>query len=89
MRVIADHIREREQAVIGFLYEEIGRQEIDYVVFVGEKYINKYPANKLIKEINIILEGGGGGRPHIAEGGGGTLKKIPDVIAFIKNKLKI
>jgi alanyl-tRNA synthetase len=89
MRIIADHIREREQEVIGFLYEEISRQKIDYVLFVGEKYITKYPANKLIKEINTILGGGGGGRPHIAEGGGGALKKIPEVKSYIENKLNI
>jgi len=88
MRIIADHIREREQEVIGFLYEEFRGQKIDYVVFVGEGYKKEHPANQLIKEINTILKGGGGGRPHIAEGGGGVLKNIPKVREFIKRILK-
>ena len=88
MRMIADHIRDREKQVIGFLYEEIGDQKIDYVVFVGDKYKKKHPANELIKEINTVVQGGGGGRPHIAEGGGGDLKKVPLVRELVENTLK-
>lgn len=88
MRMIADYIREREKEVIGFLYEEKGGQKIDYLVFVGDGYKKTHPANVLIKEINTIIGGSGGGRPHIAEGGGGVLQKIPYVREFIEHKLK-
>ena len=89
MRMIADHIREREKDVIGFLYEKIDGQKIDYVVFVGDNFKKRCPANVLIKDINTILGGGGGGRPHIAEGGGGILNKVPQVKIYLEEKLKI
>ena len=40
-----------------------------------------------MKEVSKILGGGGGGRPHLAEGGGGDPKKIKEAISFLENLL--
>jgi len=86
LRAIADLIREQTQDSIGILYQEI-EGKINYLLFVGPNLVKKHPANKLIKDVCKILGGGGGGRPHLAEGGGGDPKKIADAIAHLKKIL--
>lgn len=86
MRMVADIIREKARSSIGILYEKM-RGKLNYLVFVGKDHIKKHPANKLIKELSGILGGGGGGRPHMAEGGGGDPSKIHDAVAFLRKKL--
>jgi alanyl-tRNA synthetase len=87
LRTIADLIRDKAQDSIGMIYQET-RGKINYLLFVGPAQAKKYPANKLMKEISKILGGGGGGRPHLAEGGGGDPKKIPDAIAYLESLIK-
>ncbi|UCF71537.1 MAG: alanine--tRNA ligase [candidate division WOR-3 bacterium] len=83
MRAIADILRETEKGAIGILYQE-SRGKINYLLFVGPELIDKHPADKLVKDISRIFGGGGGGRPHLAEGGGGDPKKIQKVLTFLK-----
>ncbi len=86
MRLTADLIRTDVNDCMGILYQQVSG-EINYLIFVGQDLVKKYPANKLIKEISKILGGGGGGRPHMAEGGGGDPKRIPDAINYLKTKI--
>lgn len=86
MRMVADIIREKAQDSMGILYERV-RGKLNYLVFVGKVLTKKHPAHKLIKELSRILGGGGGGRPHMAEGGGGDPQKTHDAIAFLRKKL--
>lgn len=86
MRLTADFIRKDVKDCMGILYQQVSG-EINYLIFVGQDLVKKYPANKLIKEISKILGGGGGGRPHMAEGGGGDPKRIPDAINYLKTKI--
>ncbi|OGC42313.1 alanine--tRNA ligase [candidate division WOR-3 bacterium RBG_13_43_14] len=79
MRMVADMIREKAKDSIGFLYENVANR-INYLIFVGDNKVKIVPAGKLIKEISKILGGGGGGRPHLAEGGGGDPAKITAAI---------
>lgn len=85
MRLTADFIRKDVKDCMGILYQQVSG-EINYLIFVGQDLVKKYPANKLIKEISKILGGGGGGKPHMAEGGGGDPKRIPDAINYLKTK---
>ncbi|MBE0432944.1 alanine--tRNA ligase [candidate division WOR-3 bacterium] len=87
MRAVADLIRERLPDSVGLIYRETDGK-INYLIFVGPHLVKEYPASKLIKEISKILGGGGGGRPHMAEGGGGDPKKIPEAIAHLKKLIK-
>lgn len=86
MRLTADFIRKDVKDCMGILYQQVSG-EINYLIFVGQDLVKKYPANKLIKEISKILAGGGGGRPHMAEGGGGDPKRILDAINYLKTKI--
>ncbi|UCG31304.1 MAG: alanine--tRNA ligase [candidate division WOR-3 bacterium] len=87
LRILADMIREKAPNSMGLLYQETGGK-LNYLIFVGPGLVKTNPANKLIKDISKILGGGGGGRPHLAEGGGADLKKIPDAVAYLKQKLE-
>ena len=87
MRMIADSIRERKKDSIGILYNET-KGKVNYLIFVGQDLVKTYPANKLIKEVSQIIGGGGGGRPHMAEGGGGDPHKISKAIAHLKTIIK-
>jgi alanyl-tRNA synthetase len=86
LRAIADFIRERAHDTVGVLYQKINGK-INYLLFVGPNLVQQFPANKLMIEISKILGGGGGGKPHLAEGGGGDPRKIVDVVAYLKKLL--
>ncbi len=87
MRLVADLIREKSKKAAGFFYEKT-KGKINFLIFVGDELVKKYPANKLIKDVSKILGGGGGGRPHMAEGGGGDPKKVAEAIDFLKTKIE-
>ncbi len=84
LRAIADHVREGARDAVGLLYQETGGK-LMYLIFVGPNLMKKYPANKLITEVSKVLGGGGGGRPHLAEGGGGDPSKVANALAFLKD----
>jgi alanyl-tRNA synthetase len=83
MRAIADMIREQAKDTIGIFYQET-RGKINYLLFVGPELVKRHPADKLVKDISKIFGGGGGGRPHLAEGGGGDPKKIDKVLTYLE-----
>ncbi len=87
MRLVADMIRAKTKKALGIFYEK-KKGKIYYLIFVGDEFVNKLPANNLIREVSKILGGGGGGRPHMAEGGGGDPTKISQAIDFLKSKIK-
>jgi alanyl-tRNA synthetase len=87
MRAVADLIRERRPDSVGLLYRETDGK-INYLIFVGPRLVKDHPANTLVKEVAKVLGGGGGGRPHMAEGGGGNPGKIPEAIAHLKQLIK-
>jgi alanyl-tRNA synthetase len=87
LRAIADFVREHAKDSIGLLYQET-EGKITYLLFVGPNMVKRYPADKLIIEISNVLGGGGGGRPHLAEGGGGNPKKVAKAIAFLETTVK-
>lgn len=87
MRTVADLIRERVPDSIGFLYRETNGR-INYLIFVGPHRVKDHPANDLVKKVSKVLGGGGGGRPHLAEGGGGDPGKIPEAIAHLEKLVK-
>ncbi len=83
MRQVADFIREKEKDKLGILYD-IVHNRVNYLVFVGDELKDKLPAQNLIKAISKVIGGGGGGKPHLAEGGGGKPDKIPELLAYFK-----
>ena len=58
-----------------------------YFVGVTKDLTSKYKAGVLVKAMNEVLDGRGGGKPDFAQGGAPTLDKIDEAIAAIKSKL--
>ncbi len=83
MRMIVDLLRDKTKEKYGVLYEIVNNR-VNYLVFAGDTVKEKQPAHQLIKSVSKIIGGGGGGKPHLAEGGGGKPEKIPDLIKFFK-----
>lgn len=87
IRMVADVIRTKTNNVVGLFYSQ-QKKKISYIVFVGDDLLKQSPANKLINDIGKILGGGGGGKPHLAEGGGGNPQKVAEAIAYLESKFK-
>jgi alanyl-tRNA synthetase len=87
IRMVADVVRARIRNVVGLFHSE-QKKKVSYVVFVGDDLIRKSPANQLIKNIAKIVGGGGGGKPHLAEGGGGDPQRVAEAIAYLQNTFK-
>ncbi|MGB9720294.1 MAG: alanine--tRNA ligase [bacterium] len=83
MRQVADFIREKSKDKLGVLYDIVNNR-VNYLVFVGDELKQKFPAQNLIKTVSKIIGGGGGGKPHLAEGGGGNPEKISELIEYFK-----
>jgi len=87
LRMIADIVREKTKNLIGILYEET-KDKLNYLVFVSADLVKTRPAGDIVKELRKIWGGGGGGRPHLAEGGGADPTKIDAVRSYLQNLLK-
>ncbi|MEO0182729.1 MAG: DHHA1 domain-containing protein, partial [candidate division WOR-3 bacterium] len=72
----------------GVLYDVVNNR-VNYMVFVGEELKQKHPAHQLIKTVSKIIGGGGGGKPHLAEGGGGKPEKIHELMEYFKENIGV
>lgn len=72
LRLVADKIRQvAKENICGFLVA--GSKDVDrirYIIFVSDNLKAHLPANDIAREVGKLMEGGGGGRPDLAEGGG-------------------
>jgi alanyl-tRNA synthetase len=87
LRLVADIMREKAQNLVGILYEE-SKGKLNYLVFVTPDLAPRHPAGEIVKELGKIWGGGGGGRPHLAEGGGADPKKLAAVVDYLNNLIK-
>ena len=58
-----------------------------YFVGITKDLTNTYKAGVLVKAMNEVLDGRGGGKPDFAQGGAPTLDKIDEAITAVKSKL--
>ena len=89
VRKIADTLRQKNPDSCGILgIPEKG--SIFLVAFSGEKVIDRVKAPDLLRAISQYVKGGGGGRPHLAEGGGRNpdgFKEVKKVFGEILQKI--
>lgn len=76
LRQVADKLRQTiSDNLCGFLVASNDNEErIRYILFVSDNLTVKLPANELARNIGKALQGGGGGKPDLAEGGGNKAK---------------
>ena len=85
LRLIADKIRQIEQEnICGFLVASKASDErVRYILFVSDNIKDKLPANEIARTVGKAIEGGGGGRQDLAEGGG-EKDKVSDAYETLK-----
>jgi alanyl-tRNA synthetase len=82
LRQIADVIREKlKEKVVGLLFSSL-EIRLRYIVFVSKDLESTLPAGKLAQAVGKALDGGGGGKPNLAEGGGKKENIEKGVFAF-------
>lgn len=62
--------------------------EIPVAIFVGGKALEANKAGDLVKEVTKLLQGGGGGRPNMANGKGRSFANLDNAFAKFKELLK-
>ena len=82
LRQIADAVREQlKEKVVGLLFSSL-EERLRYIVFVAKDLEKVLPAGKIAQAVGKALEGGGGGKPNLAEGGGKKENIEKGVFAF-------
>ena len=62
--------------------------ELPVAIFVGGKALENNKAGDLVREVTKILQGGGGGRPNMANGKGRSFAALNDAFVKFKELLK-
>lgn len=87
LKVIADDLRSKKENIVVFLTSKIE----DRLVFVAAAdkvaVSNKVHCGNLVKEAALLTDGKGGGRPDLAQAGGKTVEKLPEVKEKINSLL--
>lgn len=88
LRNLADNLRNNlGNKGIGLLASELdGKAQI--VCVATDDVKNQYPAGKLVGLAAKILDGGGGGKPHLATAGGKNIDKLDDLMSAFPDIVK-
>lgn len=95
LRLIADKLRALEpENLCGLLITDMplsaakqDPERIHYILFVSDNIQHKLPANELARKVGNAMQGGGGGKPDFAEGGG-KKDKIEQAYEVLKITIK-
>jgi len=88
LKELGDQIRNKSKETIAIL-GTINEGKISFVCVVTDDLIKSknLKAGELIKKIAKIVNGGGGGNPHMATAGGKDIAKFDEAMSEIKNLL--
>ncbi len=80
LRELADRIKEKIKSGIVVLGSPTGSKVLLIVVVTGD-LVKRYHAGNIVKEIAAVVDGGGGGRPDMAQAGGSRPEKLDEALA--------
>jgi len=86
LRNISDKLREGKQRV-GVLGSEIVGRAF-FISFVTDDLKSKIKAGDIAKEIGKLVDGSGGGKPHLAQAGGKNIKAIDKALSQVPDIVK-
>jgi alanyl-tRNA synthetase len=86
---LADTIREKSKSTVGVLAGIID-EKIMFVAVVTDDIIKSrgIKAGDIVKEISQLVGGTGGGKPHLAQGGGKDLTKLKEALDSLPEIVK-
>ncbi len=77
LRSIGDEIRNRTSKNTIALLASVNNDKVQLCCVVTDDLKAQYPAGKLVGKAARFLNGGGGGKPHLATAGGKDIEKLP------------
>jgi alanyl-tRNA synthetase len=84
----ATEMIKRNEATVTLFYGSDGKT-CRLMVMAGENAVQKgVNANQIVKEVAPIFGGGGGGRPHFAQGGGTKPDKLQETVKAAEEQVK-
>jgi alanyl-tRNA synthetase len=86
---LADTIREKSKSTVGVL-AGILDEKIVFVAVVTDDLIKSkgIKAGDIVKEISQLVGGTGGGKPHLAQGGGKDISKLKEALESLTEIVK-
>jgi alanyl-tRNA synthetase len=93
LKNLADRVREKIGSGVGVLGAEL-EGKVSLVAVVTDDLIRSrnLKADEVVKEVAVLVGGGGGGKPHLATAGGKDISKLDDalraVIEIVEKKIK-
>ena len=87
LRTTLDELKQKMQTGVIVLATVINGK-IQIVVGVTKNITDKINANTLLQHIAKQIDGSGGGRPDMAQGGGTNIAKLPNALASVKDWIK-
>src|SRR4030095_5055491 len=90
LKEIGDKLREKIGSGVGVLYSVID-DKVSLVAVVSDDLIKekKLSAGKIAGDVEKILGGGGGGKPHLATAGGKDVSKIDEALGRLKSIVEV
>ena len=87
LRELADQLRPKMgSGVLCLGAEDGGRASL--LIAVSKDLTDRYKAGNLMRELAPIIDGKGGGKPELAQGGGANAAGLPELFLALKEKLK-
>ena len=88
LRILSDKIKEKEKSV-GIVLATKGGGKASFIVSLTEDLVKKgLNAGNLAKDMAMLIEGSGGGKPNFAQGGGKQPEKLEMALVKIREDLK-
>jgi len=79
-REMADRLREMLGSGVGVLGANLDGKASLIVVVTDDLVTRGVQAGSIVKDVARVVEGGGGGRPHMAQAGGRRPEKLPEAL---------
>ncbi|QQY80562.1 alanyl-tRNA synthetase [Keratinibaculum paraultunense] len=88
LRNLGDEIKNTIDSGI-IVLASIDKNKVSFVSMVTKDLVNKgFHAGNIIKEVAKITDGGGGGRPDMAQAGGKNINKVEEALSMIPSIIK-
>ncbi len=84
LRIILDRIQQQIKSGVVVL-GSVNRGKATLVCSVSSDLIHRLHAGKVIATLSAIVDGSGGGKPHLAQGGGAGADKIDSALDSVEN----